>query len=147
MRRLFSRDNVLILGTMPREVFIGFDEAATLVQSDWALWGDCRFAFDNAHVSGDGDVAWFSTIGYVEFDLSRLLVLPLRLSGVLVSEEGVWRFQQLQFQFDLDISYLLLINLLLTVWLAVSTVSLLIRVVGRVRARSRPVGDGEGRSA
>jgi hypothetical protein len=144
MQQLFSHDNVLILGTMPREVFIDFDEATTLVQSDWASWGDCRFAIDNAHVSAQGDVAWFSTIGYVEFDLSKLLVLPLRLSGVLVSREGVWRFQQLQFQFDLDIGYLLLINLLLSVWLALTTVLLLARVVRRVRTARTAAAEQHG---
>jgi uncharacterized membrane protein YidH (DUF202 family) len=133
MQKLFSPDNVLILGTMPSEIFAGFDEATRLVRGDWAGWGDCSFAIDNTHVSAHGEVAWFSTIGYVEFDLSELLVLPLRLSGVLVREAGVWRFQQLQFQFDLDLGYLIVINLLLAVGLAVSTVSLAISVVRTAR--------------
>jgi hypothetical protein len=135
MERLFSRHDVLILGTMPQEVVIGFDEATRLVRADWAGWGDCSFAVDTARVSADGDVAWFSTVGYVEFDLSRLLVLPLRLAGTLAKEDGLWRFRQLQFQFDLDLSFLLAIHRLVAVWLAFSVLTLLVSVVRAVRAR------------
>jgi hypothetical protein len=135
MERLFSHHDALILGTMPQEVVIGFDEATRLVRADWAAWGDCSFAVDTARVSADGNVAWFSTVGYVEFDLSKLLVLPLRLSGALVKEDGLWRFHQLQFQFDLDLSYLLAINLLVAIWLAVSLLALVVSVVRTTRAR------------
>jgi hypothetical protein len=34
MQALYSRENILILGTMPGEVFSGYDRAAHLVQSD-----------------------------------------------------------------------------------------------------------------
>jgi len=122
--RLFSRDDVLLLGTMPLEARASHAEAVRLVRDDWTAWGDCRFAVDQARISSHGDVAWFATVGYVTFDLSRLLVLPLRLSGVLVKEEGSWRFRQLQFQLDLDTSWLLLLNLLLALWLAVSLAGL-----------------------
>lgn len=135
MAELFSKDNILILGTMPREVFLDLEQATDLVGSDWEAWGDCRFSIDNAHVSSQGDVAWFSTVGYVEFDLSSLLVVPLRLTGVLAREEGEWRFQHLQFQFDVDFSFLLLLNLLLAGWLLVSIVSLGVGITRRARAR------------
>ena len=135
MAELFSKSNILILGTMPREVFLDLEQATDLVGSDWEAWGDCRFSIDNAHVSSQGDVAWFSTVGYVEFDLSSLLVLPLRLTGVLAREEGEWRFQHLQFQFDLDFSYLLLLNVLLAGWLLVSVASLGVRITRKGKAR------------
>lgn len=134
MAELFSKGNILILGTMPREVFLDFEQATDLVGSDWEAWGDCRFSIDNAHVSSQGDVAWFSTVGYVQFDLSSLLVVPLRLTGVMVREQGEWRFQQLQFQFDVDFSFLLLLNLLLAAWLLVSIVSLVVAMMPRRRA-------------
>ena len=117
MGRLFSEDDTTILGTMPREIYVGFDQAADLVRTDWQSWGDCLFDLENVHISSSGEVAWIATVGFVRFDLSRFLVLPLRLSGVLVREDGIWRFQHLQFQFDLDLSYLLLITALLGIWL------------------------------
>jgi len=135
MERLFVHDNVVILGTMPQEACIGFEHASRLVNADWASWGDCSFAIDTAHVSTAGDVAWFATVGSVEFDLTRLLVPPLRLSGVLVRDDGVWRFQYLQFQFDLDLTYLLVINLLLSVLLVVSLITLLVGIVRWHRQR------------
>ncbi|MFC2095717.1 nuclear transport factor 2 family protein [Candidatus Bipolaricaulota bacterium] len=107
MEQLFSQDNSLVLGTMPREVLAGHAHASKLVSADWKSWGDCTFLMDNAHVSAAGDVAWVSTIGYVKFDLSRFLVLPLRLSAVMVKEDGVWRFQFMQFGFDLDLTPML----------------------------------------
>ncbi|MCK7539422.1 MAG: nuclear transport factor 2 family protein [Marinilabiliales bacterium] len=79
-----------------------------LVRSDWESWGDCRFMVDSANISSEGDIAWFSTKGYVEFDLSKLLSCRLRLTGVMVKEDQVWKFRQQQFQFDIDFSFSLL---------------------------------------
>lgn len=129
MRQLYSANNILVLGTMPGEIFAGYEAAANLVKSDWESWGDCRFVIDNASISSNGDVAWFSTRGSVEFDLSALLVLPLRLSGVMVKEAGIWKFQQQQFQFDTDFSFSILATLVLLIWLVISVISLSILVV------------------
>lgn len=124
MQALYSRENILILGTMPGEVFSGYDRAAYLVQSDWESWGDCRFIVDSANISSKGDVAWFSTKGYVKFDLSKLLVIPLRLTGIMVKEDQVWKFRQQQFQFDIDFTFTLLATVILAVWILVSLVTL-----------------------
>lgn len=107
MDRLISRQQILILGTMPNEIYSGFEEAADLVQSDWLSWGDVKLLVEQSNISGSDSVVWVSTIGTVEFDLSRLMVLPLRFSGVMVREGQDWKFQQLQFQFDLDSSWIL----------------------------------------
>lgn len=128
MQELYSRDNILILGTMPGEVFKGFDRATYLVETDWESWGDCRFVIDSANISSKGDVAWFSTRGYVKFDLSRMLVIPLRLSGVMVNENGIWKFQQQQFQFDIDLSFSLVATLLLSLWICVCFINLAIKI-------------------
>jgi len=133
MADLFSTTNTAILGTMPREIYVGFDRVTELVGEDWRSWGDCRFDLGNVHVSNRGDVAWFATVGFVEFDLSRLLVLPLRLSGVLVREHGTWRFQHLQFQFDLDLSLMLLLTALLGIWMVVQLIWLVVIVARRPR--------------
>lgn len=115
MDDLFSQENILILGTMPNEIFQGFDKAAGLIRTDWLQWGDVRLLVRNASISSYGDVAWIATIGYVETDLSRFLVLPLRFSGVMVRGEFGWKFQQAQYQFDLDSSYTVVALLLLGV--------------------------------
>ena len=136
MESLYSRENLLILGTSPGEVYSGYDRAARLVRSDWESWGDCRFMVDSANISAEGDIAWFATKGYVKFDLSGLLVLPLRLTGVMVREDQVWKFSQQQFQFDIDFSFSLLAILILSVWILVSLVTLVIASVRAVKART-----------
>jgi len=111
--KLISKDNILILGTMPNEIFKGYIEASELIESDWLYWGDVTFLMDEANVSAQDSVAWVSTIGYVKFDMSRLLVLPLRFSGVMVPEDSDWKFQQMQFQFDLNNMQILITIILL----------------------------------
>jgi len=135
MESLYSGENVLILGTSPGEVYSGYERAARLVRSDWESWGDCRFMIDSANISSEGDIAWFATKGYVTFDLSRLLVLPLRLTGVMVREDQVWKFSQQQFQFDIDFSFTLLATVTLAAWILVSLVTLVIASVRAVKAR------------
>jgi hypothetical protein len=49
MEHLFSQENVLVLGTMPNEIYIGQKEVSKLVFSDWNSWGDCTFLMNNAH--------------------------------------------------------------------------------------------------
>jgi len=137
MEQLFSQDNILVLGTQPREVLSSYDRATALVSSDWRRWGDCTFLMDKAHISSSGNVAWVSTIGYVKFDMCRLLILPLRLSAVMVKETDSWRFQQMQFQFDLDVTSLLVTIVVLSIWLLWDVVSLAVVTVKRVRNARR----------
>ena len=136
MESLYSRENILILGTNPNEIFSGYERATSLVRSDWESWGNCRFMVDSANISSAGDIAWFSTRGYVEFDLSKLLVIPLRLTGIMVKENGVWKFQQQQFQFDIDFSFALLAILILAVWILVSLITLAAVSVRVIKSRS-----------
>jgi hypothetical protein len=136
MESLYSRENLLILGTNPNEIFSGYERATSLVRSDWESWGDCKFNLDSANISSAEDIAWFSTRGYVEFDLSKLLVIPLRLTGIMVKEDGVWKFQQQQFQFDIDFSFALLAILILAVWILVSLVILAVVSVRVIKSRT-----------
>ena len=133
MQSLYSKNNILILGTMPNEVYNGYENAARLVKSDWESWGDCRFAIDSASISSSGNTAWFSTKGFVEFDLSGLLVLPLRLTGIMVKEDQEWKFRQQQFQFDLDFSFSLLAILIISAWILISIITLTIKTVRILR--------------
>jgi len=91
---------------------------------------------DSANISSAGNVAWFSARGYVKFDISRLLVIPLRLTGVMVKEGGTWKFQQQQFQFDVDFSFSMLATILLFAWLLVSVITLVLRIIKSLRKQA-----------
>jgi len=56
------------------------------------------------------------------------------VSGVLVRAGTEWKFTQLQFQFDLDLTLLLVADLVLIVWFVVNIV-LLLRVLIRLARR------------
>jgi hypothetical protein len=135
MDDLFSQENILILGTMPNEIYSGYDEATDLVRSDWLHWGDVRLLVQNANISTQGNVAWISTIGFVKFDLSRFLVLPLRFSGVLVQEDFGWKFQQAQFHFDLDSSFTVMAILLLWILFLLSVLRFFYLLYRQLRKR------------
>lgn len=134
MERLFSRQRPLIIGTMPGEIYPGYEAAAEVIKTDWESWGDCTFRLNETQVSAQGNVAWFATVGSVRFDLSRFLLLPLRLSGVMVNEGGTWKIRQLQFQFDLDLSSLLLADIVLLVWVTINIILLAAAIWRRLRA-------------
>jgi ketosteroid isomerase-like protein len=98
MSRLFeNNDDVLMLGTGPSEWSRGFPAAKEFVRRDWALWGDFRFAADDAIVSSSGDVAWIATIGTVHY---KKYDRPVRLSAVLTRHGDRWLFRQMQFQYE-----------------------------------------------
>jgi len=133
MQSLYSRENILILGTMPNEIYSSYEKATRLVETDWETWGDCKFEVDSANISSLGNTAWFTTKGYVKFDLSKFLVIPLRLTGIMVKEDQEWKFQQQQFQFDIDFSFSLLATLILSVWILISLITLAIETVKMVK--------------
>jgi hypothetical protein len=137
MNDLFSQENILILGTMPNEIFTSFKGANELIRTDWLQWGDVRLLVRNANISANGNVAWISTIGYVETDLSRILVLPLRFTAVLVKEEFGWKFQQAQYQFDLDSSFTLLAMVLLGVLTLAGIIRFLYLIFKYLMVRNR----------
>ena len=133
MEQLFSQENALVLGTMPDEIYIGYDDISDLIFSDWNAWGDVTFIMDTAHISTSGNVAWIATIGFVEFDLSRFLVLPLRLSAVMVKEGFTWKFQFIQYQFDLFLFTLFITIPVLMIWLLGCIVNFIAIIVKRYR--------------
>ena len=137
MEQLFSRENILILGTMPREIYSGYVEAADLVSSDWLYWGDVQMLVESSNISASDSVAWFSMIGHVIFDMSSLLDLPLRVSGVMVQGDQGWKFQQLQFQFDLNTQWVLYVIVLLAILLLISLVRLVFIIIRTVSKRGR----------
>lgn len=133
--RLISQENILILGTMPQEIYSGYEAVADLIGSDWEFWGDVYYLMDQANISVKNDVAWISTIGYVEFDMSRFLVLPLRYSAVMQKEDANWKFTQMQFQFDLDNLKVLMTLILLLLSAGIFFVHLLVVLIKFLQGR------------
>lgn len=136
MEELFSKNNILILGTMPYENCSNYKEATRLVFADFYRWGDCTFLINNSNISSSGNTAWFSTIGYVKFDLSKFLVLPLRLTGIMINDNDVWKFQQLQFQFDLDLTYLLITIILIIILVTISIINLIVAILRQYKLKA-----------
>ena len=133
MAALFSQENILVLGTMPDEIYSDQDQVSKLIYSDWNAWGDVTFLMDNANISSNGDTAWIATIGYVRFDVPSFLVLPLRLNAVLVREDQAWKFQAMNFQFDVNLFFLFFTVILLATWLVASLVALIVAIIRRRR--------------
>ena len=92
---------------------------------------------ESSNISASDSVAWFSMIGHVEFDMSSLLDLPLRVSGVMVREDEGWKFQQLQFQFDLNNLWVLYATILLAILLLASLIRLVYVVIRASKKRGR----------
>jgi hypothetical protein len=98
MNRLFVKDkDLLILGTDGGEWVRGYSRATELIRLDWTIWGDVRFAVDDAIVWSSGDTAWMATVGEVQWKRGAR---PMRLSGILVRKGDRWMFRQLQYQWD-----------------------------------------------
>lgn len=92
---------------------------------------------ESANISASDSVAWVSMIGHVVFDMSSWLDLPLRVSGVMVQEEPGWKFQQLQFQFDLNTLWVLYVIILLGLLLLISLIRLVYIIIRTINSWSR----------
>jgi hypothetical protein len=98
MNRLFAKDeDVLILGTDGAEWVRGYARTTELIRLDWTVWGNLRFAVDDAIVWSSGNTAWMATVGDVQWKRGSR---PIRLSGILVRKGDRWVFRQLQYQWD-----------------------------------------------
>ena len=135
---LISKDNIHILGTMSYEILYDYEGARDLIESDWLYWGDVYFLMEEANISVYNSVAWISTIGYVEFDMSRFLVVPLRFSGVMVNEDSTWKFQQIQFQFDLNNMQILITIIFLSFISIAFFVRFLFVLIKQLRSKEQP---------
>lgn len=122
--RLISKQNILIQGTMPREIFRNYEEAKRLVNNDWLYWGDVKFLISQSNISLNENSAWVSTIGYVDFDMLPLRV-PLRFTGIMTLEDNNWKFQKMDFSFDLNH-----LNILFSIFIVVAIlIIILLRLI------------------
>lgn len=60
-------ENTYVLGTGTGELFLGSEAVKTLIRDDWEYWGDVSIDFENAHITTEGEVAWFATSGSVKY--------------------------------------------------------------------------------
>ncbi|WP_102400365.1 nuclear transport factor 2 family protein [Haloimpatiens massiliensis] len=56
-----------VLGTGTGELYLGSDNVKELIAGDWEYWGDVNIDWQNAHISVEGNVAWFATNGSVKY--------------------------------------------------------------------------------
>lgn len=66
-----NSDDISVLGTLIGEICLGFDEVKELIKDDWEGWGDLKIDCENAHISINGNVAWFSTNGSVKYNFEH----------------------------------------------------------------------------
>lgn len=66
-----NSDDISVLGTSTGEICLGFDEVKELIKDDWEGWGDLKIDCENAHISINGNVAWFSTNGSVKYNFEH----------------------------------------------------------------------------
>ena len=124
---LFARDDHLefigVGGILPgRGAWrVGREAVRDLVRCDWDYWGSVNIDVEKAHIAAFGDTAWVSTAGTVTTDdeteeflgdkeeilgvvrnmsASGSRVKPLRMTAILVKQDGQWRFLQIHFSFS-----------------------------------------------
>lgn len=138
-----AKETAVALGTGTGELFVGTDEIASLIESDFRYWGDMRLSLNDAVIRVHERGAWVAVPGAVRYvydsseramanlrrfvegvlkdemraPLNRAALVnwalslalharekdervqwtPMHLSGVLVKEDGAWKFACMQF--------------------------------------------------
>lgn len=125
---IFARDDhlefIAVGGVSPSRGTwrVGRDGVRDLIRSDWEYWGLITLEPENAHISVRDDAAWLSTPATVttdddteEFIGDKVEVKgpvhnvstgdartkPLRMTAVLMKQEGEWKFLQIHFSFSI----------------------------------------------
>lgn len=99
-------EEMLILGTGPLEIFHGRQGAKWLLQGDWKHWGQLALNVEDTALSQTGSALYFAAQGQIRLDLGRFRI-PIRITGTLVEQEGLWYISKLQFVNAIDSNYLI----------------------------------------
>jgi ketosteroid isomerase-like protein len=76
MKFVFLLDEELVvIGTDAEELCLGIDAVRGIVESDWKYWGDFRLNVEDAIISVNGDVAYFTTKAILDRKVSNEKVL------------------------------------------------------------------------
>ena len=97
-------DRILILGTNPGEIFHGRECAKGLLLGDWKYWGKLSLDVDTAALCRTGSALYFATQGRIRLDRIRCRV-PVRITGVLEEQGGLWYISKIQFIHNLNFGY------------------------------------------
>ena len=99
-------DNMLILGTNPGEIFHGRDEARHLLQGDWRYWGQLALDAEQTSLFRAGSALYFVLRGKIRLD-RFLFRVPIRITGILEEQSGMWYISKLQFINNLNSNYVI----------------------------------------
>lgn len=100
------QDEILILGTNPKEIFIGQERAANLLWGDWKFWGQADMDADKTVFNRVGDAIYFIVRGQVKLDIWRFII-PIKITGVLREKGDKWYISKLQFINDFNTNYVI----------------------------------------
>ena len=100
-------EELLILGTNPREIFHGREGAKCLLQGDWKYWGQLTLDVERTALSQAGNALYFVMRGQIKLDIWRFH-LPIKITGVLEKRDNLWYISKLQFINDLNTNYVIL---------------------------------------
>ena len=97
-------DNMLILGTNPNEIFHGREEARHLLQGDWRYWGQLTLDTEQTALFRAGSALYFVLRGIIRLD-RFIFRLPIRITGTLEEQAGMWYISKLQFINNVNSNY------------------------------------------
>lgn len=99
-------DEILILGTNPKEIFIGRERAKNLLWGDWKFWGQADIDADKTVFNRVGDAIYFVVRGQVKLDIWHFII-PIKITGVLREKDDKWYISKLQFINDFNTNYVI----------------------------------------
>ena len=97
-------NNMLILGTNPDEIFHGREEVRHLLQGDWRYWGQLALDAEQTALFRAGNALYFVLRGKIRLD-RFIFRLPIRITGTLEEQAGMWYISKLQFINNLNSNY------------------------------------------
>jgi len=122
-----SKEGLLILGTNPKEIFVGTEAVKKLLYGDWKYWGKVKFNLEEAHITQYSNVAYFVTGGEVKIHIWKIR-FPLRVTGIMIREDSKWFINKLQFQYDFNTNYIIF-SMLASIGLLVSLILFMVSLV------------------
>ena len=98
-------DNMWILGTNPDEIFYGRQGARWLLQGDWKHWGQLALDVDQTALCRAGSALYYVLRGKIKLDYVPFRI-PIRITGILEEQDGLWYITKMQFVNNLNSNYL-----------------------------------------
>lgn len=99
-------EELLILGTNPREIFIGRERVKNLLWGDWKYWGKADIDADKAIFYRVGETIYFVVRGTVKLDIWKF-VIPIKMTGIVREKDEKWYISKLQFMNDFNTNYII----------------------------------------